>query len=199
MLCSNCGKKIDKNSKVCASCGKSVSHYRSILLILVSILLLGSVLTISVEGFSILDSFSVKDSKVNIELNSNKDITNEVIDAIINNSIGTLTINYEFTKGYNAETDNYAEFKKWELQNNPFKIANEKQPLKEINFRIVLGDKVTSTANMFSGDKELRSVTNFNTRNITDMQMMFYEAWALEEVPSFDTKNVVNMKSILRI
>ena len=70
-------------------------------------------------------------------LNSPDDITDELIQQIINNDLDSLTINYEFTqkfeKGWSDES-----WEKEQIRINPFKRANVVQPIRKIEFNIIL-------------------------------------------------------------
>lgn len=109
-------------------------------------------------------------------LNSPDDITDELISKIIHNDIDSLTINYEFTRCQNdsEKTDDWV---KYRLKNNPFWIANQRNALTNINFKIILTPDVHSLACAFSDMRELESVNLPDTSMVTDMSGMF--SWAV--------------------
>ena len=68
-------------------------------------------------------------------LNSPDDITDELIRQIINNTIDSLTINYEFTS--KPPDINYFDWKKEQIQSNPFWKANNITPVRRIEFEVL--------------------------------------------------------------
>ena len=50
--------------------------------------------------------------------------------------------------------------------------------------------------NMFNSCKNLKTVPQFDTQNVTSMHKMFYDCWKLTEIPIFDTQNVTNMSGM---
>ena len=88
------------------------------------------------------------DEKRNPILNSPDDITEELIQRIIDNNLDSLKINYEFTRRKNKGEDK-REWKKEQNISNPFWLANDINPLKRIEFRIEFGSKVSSLAYAF--------------------------------------------------
>jgi len=82
-------------------------------------------------------------------LNSPDDITDELIQKIIKNSIDSLTINYEFTRCQKIELENYEDYEKYRLASNPFWIANERHELESIDFEVRLSPNVHSLACSF--------------------------------------------------
>jgi hypothetical protein len=115
-------------------------------------------------------------------LNSPNDITDELIQRIINNDLDSLTLNYEFSADYedssvqNSDQNSDEEkFEEKQRQKNPFFRANRDTPIKRIEFEIKLGSEVSSLA------------------------FAFYGLQHLEYVNLKDTSRVTNMKSLLRI
>ena len=110
-------------------------------------------------------------SELDIVLNSPADITDELISKIADNSINSLTINYEFTRCKNDKEKLY----EWEeaiLETNPFLMANKQKALKSINFNVKLTSNVHSLACAFYDMKELEFVNLEDTSNITDMKSL---------------------------
>ena len=81
-------------------------------------------------------------------LNSPDDITDELIQQIINNDLDSLTINYEFTTKFDNKED-WEDYKKEQMRINPFWRANNITPIKRIEFEIRLGKNVHSLAGAF--------------------------------------------------
>lgn len=198
MFCSKCGKEIDENSSFCKYCGFNVAKVNKPSkgrlglfagIIVTSFVVFG--LTVSYPHVQNYIKENIAEHKrLNPVLNSPADITDEVIDGIINNSIESLTINY------NLKGSEYCSLweEKCEAENNsPFTKANSKNPLEEIRFKIIFGDKVTSTEFMFYGLEKLTLIPLFDTQNVTNMRSMFRGATSLTTVPLFDTQNVTDM------
>src|SRR5574344_4628 len=75
-------------------------------------------------------------------LNSPEDITDELIEAIADNKLDSLTINYEFTRDYIYDGRVIYTNKKWveeQYRTNPFWRANSVTPLKRIEFEVKFG------------------------------------------------------------
>ena len=71
-------------------------------------------------------------------LNSPDDITEELIQAIIDNNLDSLTINYEFTRAQ-LDKEGWDDWQKEQYRTNPFWAANDKSELIRIDFEIILG------------------------------------------------------------
>ena len=129
-------------------------------------------------------------------LNSPDDITEELIQRIINNDLDSLTINYEFTRCRNVDED----YKSWnEAQNrtNPFWRANGISPIKRIEFEIRLSKNVHSLASAFVFFEKLEYVNIQNTSNITDMSEMFEGAESFNQpIGDWDTSKVTDMSEM---
>ncbi len=131
-------------------------------------------------------------------LNSPDDITDELRNAILNNDLDSLTINYEFTKGFHG----------WKIEDNDERIKAEHEwkqsqertnpfwglELTRIEFEIILGPTVHSLASAFSGQPYLEYVNLRDTSNITDMSEMFWRAESFNQpIGDWNTSNVTNM------
>ena len=152
-------------------------------------------------------------------LNSPDDITDELIQQIINNDLDSLTINYEFAERFSKGENNYEDWKNKQMRINPFWRANKITPLKRIEFEIKLGENVHSLASAFENLEKLEyvniqdtsGVTNmsgmfngaksfnqpigkWDTSSVTDMSFMFWHAESFNQpIGSWDTSNVTNM------
>ena len=129
-------------------------------------------------------------------LNSPNDITDELINQIINNELDSLTINYEFTKGLfpNYSGVSYASWYDEQFRTNPFWKANQRRKISRIEFEIKLTSNVHSLGGAFAGLIELEYVNIKDTSNITDMRDMFREAYLFNQpIGNWDTSNVTNM------
>ncbi|MBO6069952.1 MAG: BspA family leucine-rich repeat surface protein [Succinivibrionaceae bacterium] len=131
-------------------------------------------------------------------LNSPDDITDELRNAIRNNDLDTLTINYEFTKGFRvwnivgekAGNKYEEEWKQAQRITNPFWGLE----LTRIEFEIILGPNVHSLAGAFANQSPLEYVNLRDTSNVTDMSFMFYgDCLFNQAIGDWDTSNVTNM------
>lgn len=101
-------------------------------------------------------------------LNSPKDITDDLIQRIIDNNLTSLTISYEFTSA--PKTNNDEQWKEDRLKYNPFWRANKLKEIKSIDFEIILSPTVHSLDFAFAYFKELEYLNLKNTSNITSMK-----------------------------
>ena len=111
-------------------------------------------------------------------LNSPDDITNEIIQRIINNNLDSLTINYEFTRCRKNDED-WDNWENEQYRNNPFWRANSVTPIKRIEFEVRLGPGVHSLACAFLFFEKLEYVDIKDTSNVTRMDAMFVGATSL--------------------
>ena len=129
-------------------------------------------------------------------LNSPDDITEELIQAIIDNNLDSLTINYEFTRALFDKEYRY-DWEKEQYRTNPFWAANQKSELKRIEFEIILGENVHSLAYAFYKLHGLESVNLKDTSNVTNMERMFLCAESFNQpIGGWDVSNVKNMKGM---
>jgi len=135
-------------------------------------------------------------SELDIVLNSPADITDELISKIADNSINSLTINYEFTRCKNDKEKRY-EWEKFRLKNNPFWRANQQKALTNISFKVKLSSNVHSLACAFYDMRELEFVNLEDTSNVSDMEGMFYNADSFNQpIGNWNTSNVTSMKDM---
>ena len=176
MFCKKCGKQIPDDSNFCQFCGTNVIQ----------------------EG-------SATKSKINDErnpiLNSPDDISNELIQRIMDNDLDSLTINYEFSICNPEDEDREAEWKEERKRTNPFWRANEEAPvsIQRIEFEVKLGSNVHSLAYAFYQFVGLEYVNIKDTSNVTDMSGMFKGAKFFDQsIGDWDTSNVTDMHDMFR-
>ncbi len=135
-----------------------------------------------------------KDRNSDLIINSPNDITNDLIRSILNNSMNSLTINYEFTRRPIFEHESSDEWENKQKLVNPFKIANEVRPIRRIEFEVKFGPAVQSLAYAFNGVEELEYVNINDTSNVTDMHCMFENAKSFNQpLGNWNTSRVTDM------
>lgn len=98
---------------------------------------------------------SENDISLNPVLNGYTDITPEIVNGIISNKFKSITIGYEFTRCRNPD-ESAEEYQHYRNTYNPFVMANNISPLKEIRSEIVFSDKVTSLDCAFTGLEQVK-------------------------------------------
>ena len=142
-------------------------------------------------------------------LNSPEDITDELIEAIADNKLDSLTINYEFTRPVPDPSPEDSEYdvirQEWvnkqyedeQYRTNPFWKANRIRKLIRIEFEIILGEKVHSLAATFKNMSSLEYVNLKNTSRVTNMSGMFWGAKSFNQpIGNWDTSNVTDMSDM---
>ena len=127
-------------------------------------------------------------------LNSPFDVTDDLIQRIIDNNLDSLTINYEFTRERDKNSEGCQDYFNFRYYSNPFFRANRHKPLKRIEFEVRLTRNVSSLHEAFSGMRDLEYVNLNDTSMITDMSFCFSFAKAFnQQIGHWDTSNVTNM------
>ena len=190
MYCSKCGKEIADGSVYCNHCGAKIIRAGSSNKRLVAI---GAVTALlAAVAFGAIKTYRA----TNPVLNSSADITDELINKIITNSIDSITFNYEFTvcKGKYEKSDDW---KNEQNRINPFWRANSIQPIKRIEFEVILTEKSSSLACAFYGFKKLEFVNLKDTSGVTNMNGMFLGAASFNQpVGNWDTSMVTGMSDM---
>ena len=196
MYCFKCGKEIADDSEFCGHCGaklKGTKKSRSYTKLITATFLTALIATgIGFGGYEWYVNYKIN----NPVLNSPSDITDELIQKIITNSIDSLTINYEFTRCPHEDENRKNWEKEW-LMSNPFGVANKQHELISIDFEVRLSPNVHSLACSFARMKKLKSVNLRDTSNVTDMSAMFGGAESFNQpIGNWDTSKVTDMTAM---
>lgn len=145
-------------------------------------------------------------------LKSADDITEDLIQRIIDNNLDSLTIDFEFTKAPVLSELEWAGFRidnsipmtetmdSWldtQYHNNPFVRADRQKPIKRIEFKVILTGNVKSLAGAFAYMTALEYVNLNDTSEITDMSFMFMCAGTFNQpVGNWNVSNVTDMSGM---
>ena len=158
--CPHCGKLLSADSRFCNYCGTRLQN-----------------IPVTHDYDDIPNFYDIIHRERNPILNSPDDITDELIEKILENDLDSLTINYEFTRCSNeGSNEDYDKWKNEQNRNNPFWRANSITPIKRIEFEVRLGPGVHSLACAFQFFEKLEYVNIKDTSNVTRMDAMFVGA-----------------------
>ena len=194
MFCPKCGKEIKDGDLFCSHCGNSLSLTSSKKLNKFGLVLLVTIVLAIASYFGFQQYVEYR--KLNPVLHSAKDITRELINQIIDNSINSLTIDYQFTRCRNPNED-FDSYERERLDINPFWKANSIKPIENLNFEIKLSPNVSSLECAFKYFEKLTYVNLNDTSNIKSMKSLFQGAKSFNQpIGKWDTSKVTDMHSM---
>ena len=139
-----------------------------------------------------------KDFDKNPILHSEEDITDELLSHISDNSLESLTIDYEFTRCMVEEGDQQENKFNYDTERfikNPFWRVQKSNPIERLDFEIKLTPKVKSLACAFKDFRHLTNVNIKDTSHVTTMEGMFYGAMSFNHpIGNWNTSKVTSMK-----
>ncbi len=198
--CNQCGGIWTDNSNLCGSCEqiRQSNHYNKLVKIgIIAGLSVGAVICAGTGISYAADSQKLQQSELNPVIHSSEDITDDLLQRILDNSIDSLTIDYEFTKCDNAPYD--PEIIDKIKSSNPFWRANNIRPLQHIKFEVKLTSNVHSLDCAFEYLNKLEYVNLKVTSNVTSMRGMFkYSVLFNQPIGDWNTSKVTNMREMFR-
>lgn len=113
-----------------------------------------------------------------VVLNSAEDLSVRLKKQIQQQDLDELVINYSLTSDGDVVTD------------SPFAFLKS---LKQISFRITIGENCRSLEKLFFGCEALVSAPEMDTSRISNFNWMFENCYALQEVPEYRTDSAATM------
>ena len=124
MFCHKCGKEISNNSVFCKYCGATLKEAGKRQSSGLMIGITAGLVILAGLGSSMGYQYWCDYKALNPVIDSPDDITQDLIQKIIDNSIDSLTINYEFTRAQ-KEKEDYDKWMEEQNKTNPFRRANK--------------------------------------------------------------------------
>jgi hypothetical protein len=118
-----------------------------------------------------------------ITLNSRDDLTQEVKEKIRKQTADVLILNYPLSTDGDVITD------------SPFAFLND---IKEFRFKIIIGEKCTSTDKMFFGCTRLEKAPELNLENVQNLNWMFEDCISLTDVPNYVALKAQSARGMFR-